>query len=164
MLSIPTVSVLLFAASSLVSLAPCRAAPAQQIPVSAGQRVRLEWAEGQRRHRAVGTVLEARGDSLALTEPAGARALALADLERIDVRVPRSRALGAARGAGFGTFVGLAAGLVFGAASYAGCPRGDDDLCPLYLIFPPAIGAGAGLVAGAVIGAADPGQRWRRVR
>jgi hypothetical protein len=161
---ISPVSLLLFAAGSLMSLAPCRPALAQHVPVSAGQRVRVEWSEAERRHRAAGTVLELRGDSLALAEPAGARAFALSRLERIDVRVPRSRVRGAAVGAGWGTLAGLAAGLVLGAVSYSQCSGHDDDLCPLALVFAPPLGAGAGLVVGAVVGAASPGERWQRVR
>jgi hypothetical protein len=157
------VAVLLFAAGSLVSIAPSPAALAQQIPVSAGQRVRVEWEEGQRRHRAGGTVLELRGDSLALTEPAGARTFALARLDRIDLRVARSRPRGAARGAGLGALVGLAVGLAAGGAVLLDCGPADE-YCGLGFAFLSAAGLTTGTVVGAVAGAVSPGRRWQRVR
>jgi hypothetical protein len=157
-------SVLLLSGGSLLSLAPGRVAAAQQVPVSVGQRVRVEWSEAQRRHRTAGTVLALQADSLALTEPAGLRTLSLARLERIDLRVPRSRPRGAAPGAGRGVGAGGGGGLAVAGASYAECPRHDDDMCGLAFVFLPPMGAAAGLVLGTIIGAASPGQRWHRIR
>ena len=154
-------SVLLLAAVSLSSLIPWPAALAQQGAVSVGQRVRVEWIEAARRYRAVGSVLEARSDSLALMEPAGRRMLAVSRLHRIDVSVPRSRPGGAARGAGIGALVGIAVGL---ATAYEGCRRPYDEFCDLGLVVIPPLGAIAGLTLGAVVGAVSPGRRWQRVR
>jgi hypothetical protein len=157
-------SVLTLAAITVASLALCRPAPAQQTAVSVGQRVRVQWPEAQQRRRTVGTVLEVRGDSLALTSSGGERRFALARLERIDVRVRRSRARGAARGAGLGTLTGFGIGLVVGALRAAGCPRQPDDYCELAILVGPVVGVAVGLPLGVVIGTGSPGERWQRVR
>jgi hypothetical protein len=128
-----------------------------------GARARVQWTETTRRHRAVGSVLDLRADSLALTTgAAGVRTFALARLDRIDVRVPRSRMRGAARGAGLGALAGFAVGLAVAGASYSGC-RGQEMCGIQFIAFPP-LGITAGFALGSVIGATSPGQRWQRVR
>ncbi|MFN2564001.1 MAG: hypothetical protein ABR499_03180 [Gemmatimonadaceae bacterium] len=131
--------------------------------LASGAHARVQWMEATRRHRAVGTVLELRADSLALSaEPAGARMFALARLDRIDVLVARSRVRGAARGAGLGALAGFAVGLAVAAASYTGC-RGQEMCGIQFIAFPP-LGALAGVTLGTAAGAASPGERWQGVR
>src|SRR3712207_2674490 len=86
------------------SAQPAAVSQAQEdVRLAPGARVRVQWIDSMRMRGAVGTVRELRTNSLTLfVEPAGARTFALARLYRIDVRVPRSRARGAARGAGLG--------------------------------------------------------------
>jgi hypothetical protein len=154
----------LLAAVALVSAMPCALVPAQQVPISAGAHARVEWTEAQRRYRAVGTVLELRNDSLALMQLAGPRMFGLARLERIDVRVPRSRRRGAARGAGIGALAGIAVGVAVGGYGLTQCRGEYDDMCGLGMVVLPPLGAIAGLTLGAVIGGTSPGRRWQRVR
>jgi hypothetical protein len=154
---------LVLAAVSLSALIPCPAVLAQQAAVTAGQRVRVEWSDAQRRHRAVGTVLDVRGDSLDLTDAAGVRTLAVAGLERIDLRMPRSRSRGAARGAGVGAVVGLALGFAAGAAVIpSNCREGED--CTFGYAILASLGTSYGAMIGAIAGAFSPGRRWQRVR
>jgi hypothetical protein len=155
----------LLAAISALAPAPCDVAVAQRpAAVSVGHRVRVHWMESIRRRRAIGTVLELRADSLALAQPAGLRTFAVARLDRIDVRVPRSRVRAAFRGAGLGLLAGIAVGLAVGSyAATAGChPR--NDMCGLALLGGPVLGAMAGIPLGAIVGAGSPGRRWQRVR
>jgi hypothetical protein len=128
-----------------------------------GARVRVHWTETAQRHRAVGRVLELRTDALVLAQPAGPRTFALTRLDRIDVRVPRSRLHGALRGAELGTLAGLAAGLAVGALTSSQCPP-TDDMCGITLLVGPVLGFGAGLTLGTVIGAVFPGEEWQRIR
>jgi hypothetical protein len=88
---------------------------------------------------------------------------ALARLDRIDVRVPRSRVRGAARGAALGALGGVLVGLAVGGYATTQC-RPGDDMCGLALIGGPMLGTMAGIPFGAIIGASSPGKRWRRVR
>ena len=155
---------ILLAAIALLVLAPCEVAPAQRpAAISAGQRVRVHWMESIRRRRAVGTVVEVRTDSLALAQPAGVRTFALTRLDRIDVRVPRSRGRGAVRGAALGALTGFFVGLAVGGYGATHC-RPGDDMCGLAIIGGPVIGTMAGIPFGAIIGAGSPGRRWLRVR
>jgi hypothetical protein len=156
-------SVLLLVGASVLLVATRGSAPAQQVAVSAGQRVRVEWIDAQRRHRTVGTVLELAKDSVALIGATDVRRFALGSLARIDVSVPRSRARGAARGAGIGALVGLGLGLAAGGYGAIDC-RQVDGMCDLGLIVLPPFGGAAGLILGAVVGGASPGHRWQRVR
>ena len=127
-----------------------------------GARVRVQWMETSiRERRASGTLLEFRPDSLALRHRAGVRRFALARLHQIDVRVPRARGWGAARGAWVGALAGFGAGLVVGAYAAGTC---DGDMCALALIGGPILGVAAGLPLGILVGAVHPGQRWQRVR
>jgi hypothetical protein len=160
-------SVLLLAAVLLSSLIPRPVVRGQQAAVSAGQRVRVEWSDASRRHRKIGRVLEVRGDSLALTEGAGVRTFAFAGLERVDVRMPRSRGEGAVRAAPIGGIVGLVAGIAVAVAFVrANCAEGED--CGLAYVVGPVYGgmggAACGGMIGAVAGALFPGRRWQRVR
>ncbi|MFN2563924.1 MAG: hypothetical protein ABR499_02775 [Gemmatimonadaceae bacterium] len=157
--SLPTVLLILLG----MLAAPAVGRSQEGARLTPGARVRLQWMETTRRDRAVGRVLELRADSLALfAGPARVRAFALARLDRIDVRVPRSRVRGAARGAGLGALAGFAVGLAVATASYTGC-RGQEMCGIQFIAFPP-LGATAGLTLGTVVGAAWPGQRWQRVR
>jgi hypothetical protein len=119
--------------------------------------------ESIRRRRAIGTVVEVRTDSLALAQPAGVRTFTLARLDRIDVRVPRSRGRAAVRGAPLGALTGLFVGLAVGAYEASHC-RPGNDMCGLAIIGGPVIGTMAGIPFGAIIGAGSPGRRWQRVR
>jgi hypothetical protein len=154
----------LLAAISLSSLIPWPMLHPQQSAVSVGQNVRVEWTESRRRHREVGTVLEIRSDSLALTQAAGARTFALAGLG-IEARVPRSRPRGAGRGAGRGALWGLGLGLAAGVTVVIQCDGNDPTgMCPLALASLPIAGLTAGTLVGTVVGAVFPGRRWQRVR
>jgi hypothetical protein len=99
----------------------------------------------------------------ALTEPAGVRTFALERLDRIDLRVPRSRGGGAARGAAVGALAGLALGVAVAAAVIpANCAEGENCTFGYALL---AIGAATyGAMIGAIVGTFSPGRRWRRVR
>jgi hypothetical protein len=104
-----------------------------------------------------------RKDSLSLATPAAVRTFALTRLDRLEVRVRRSRARGAARGAGLGALAGFAMGLAAATVANAQC-RPGDDMCGLAFIGGPTLGVAAGLTLGAVVGAVHPGDRWQRVR
>ena len=95
----------------------------------------------------------------------GVRTFALTRLDRIDVRVPRSRGRAALRGAGLGLVGGLVAGSVVGAFGASRCARHVDDMCGLgWAVGGPVVGMTFGLPLGAIIGAGSPGRRWQRVR
>src|SRR5688572_5249091 len=106
-LAMPRALFLLAAAS--LSLVRCPELLAQQAAIRVGEPVRVEWTDAQQRHRVAGTVLELPSDSLVLRQSADVWRFALAGLKHVEVRVPRSHARGAARGAGLGALIGLAA-------------------------------------------------------
>jgi hypothetical protein len=157
---------ILLAAIALLVLAPGDVTLAQRpAAVSTGQRVRVHWMESIRRRRAIGTVVEVRSDSLVLAQPAGVRTLALARLDRIDIRVPRSRARAAVRGGGLGLLGGFVVGAAVGGYAATRCEPRADDMCSFgRAVGGPVWGMMFGLPFGAIIGAGSPGRRWQRVR
>jgi hypothetical protein len=145
-----------------LSVVFCPEARAQQGVLRIGQPVRVEWMEGPRRHRVVGTALELPTDSVVVQASPDVWRFALAG-KRVDVRVPRSTQRGVLRGAGIGALIGFGLGLAVGGIGVAQCGPGDE-FCVLGLIVLPPLGVLAGLPLGAIVGAIHPGQRWQPVR
>ena len=86
------------------------------------------------------------------------RAIAVADILRLDREMPRSRGRGAARGALWGVAIGGAVGLLVGAAQETNCilcPKSHTQGAMIGGAFLGGLGAGIG----AVVGALAPGTR-----
>lgn len=129
-----------------------------QTPLDSGRYVRVSVAPGNVRH--AGPVLRWSFDTLMIS-PIGSTspyAVPLSQITRIDVRDPRSRGMGAARGALAGWLTGFVAGILVGANS------GGGDTPDLLMRYVPLLGSGIGAAAGSIIGAAKPGHDWWRVQ
>jgi hypothetical protein len=108
--------------SLLLTMAGAGAAFAQTTVLSPGQQVRL-WEQGR---PAVHHVARLTQDSLFLrATPAAPHGLALADIQRMDVRVRRTQGQQIAQDMAVGSLVGAVAGAVVGLAS------GGIDICVL---------------------------------
>jgi hypothetical protein len=101
----------------------------------------------------------------------GSRHIAIGQVERVDVRVPRSAGSGALRGALIGGAVGVVAGAVYGIATWddVNVNCGElNDLCSStasafrFMGVITLFGAHTMLLGG-FIGAVAPGERWQRV-
>jgi hypothetical protein len=99
------------------------------------------------------------------------RRIALGEIEKLEIRVPRSKGTGALIGAGIGGAIGATIGMIYGLATWddveADC--GDPwDVCSNTASSARVIGIIGAIgipcmAAGALIGAAAPGQTWRQV-
>ena len=122
-------------------------------PLRPGTLVRISHNDRCCRSPSVGTLVSVGADSVVIQQP-GALGVRLA-LRRASVNAVETRHdIGgrAVAGAILGLVAGAAVGVVYGLASAC---RVVDDICiwPLILAYTGGIGAAAGLVVGAVIGA-----------
>jgi hypothetical protein len=156
--------------SLLLTMACAGAAAAQTTVLFSGQQVRL-WEQGR---PAVHHVARLTPDSLFLrAAPAAPHGIALADIQRMDVRVRRTPGQQIAHDMAVGSLVGAVAGAVFGLASggYELCvPRGvrmDCTTIPaseLAVAFG-VLGFGGGAVVGALRGwSREPRFAWRSAK
>jgi len=164
-----------FLAVAAFTLVPLGAVSPQAAPSRSGDRIRItavpnapsNVASARRSSVAyypAARVLRVGSDSLfLLVAPAETLAVARAGVARLEVRTGRRSY--AKRGAGIGTLVGVASGVVVGFAS------GDDERgwCCLFLTAEEkaavyGVGLGlSGLVIGSVIGAFTVSDRWTSV-
>ncbi len=97
--------------------------------------------------------------------------MAFEQIERIEVRVPRSSGFGALRGAAIGGAIGGAIGALYALATWDDVNTNCgylDEICSntasgLRFIGSVAVFGIPGLVLGAVIGAAAPGENWQQI-
>lgn len=131
-------------------------APAQELPLRPGDRVRITGSAAGRYE-----VREVTGSTLTVIDSNGrAVDVPFGSIDRLDVsRGPRSSLDGALRGAGAGLLAGAATGVLLGFG------LGDDSRAAgvelamgLGLV-----GAGAGAALFGFLGAISPGERWERV-
>lgn len=142
---------------ALVVLTAPVGAVAQGVSLPEGSTVRI-WSTSVR--RAPVTLERVSADTLIVRDRFGLERVPLSLVQRVDVKIPRSRGQGAVHGAGMGALVGAAAGaLVFGYVM--GSCQPQDDLCGLAVFAIPE-GAVLGLPVGAIIGTMAPGRRWKR--
>jgi hypothetical protein len=146
-------SAVLFAA--LLSLAV--GLPAQAPTPVPGARVRVQ-TEARRQQIGMLTMMDV--DSIIVRDLRGAPAHTFyaIDVRRLDVSAGRSSLTGAARGAGFGLLIGVAAGAVAGSTSTGGTEP-DDFMTAMGVL----IGAGAGTVIGTIVGSVMGAERWKTV-
>jgi hypothetical protein len=151
--------------SLLLTMACAGAAAAQPTALNPGEQVRL-WEHGR---PTVHRVARLTHDSLFLrAAPAAPYGIALADIQRLDVRVRRTQGQQIAQGMAVGSLVGAVAGAVFGLAS------GGSSFCTLTCTTIPAsevavgfgvLGFGGGAVVGGLMGGTlDPRLAWRRAK
>ena len=144
----------------LLSIGPLEA----QVP-DPGTPIRL-WSQTPHLRRQRFTIEQVRGDTLVLrrelTRPSQGVVFVPTDgIQRLEVRVPRSRGRGAGHGAVMGGLTGLALGLVVGIAGAAADNTGGEGPgSALLLLFAPPVGFASGLLVGTVVGAVSPGERW----
>jgi hypothetical protein len=150
--------------SLLLTMAGAGTAAAQTTGLGPGQQVRL-WQQG--RPAAHHVVARLTHDSLFLrATPAVPQGIALADIQRLDVRVRRTQGQQIARDMAVGSLVGGVAGALFGLASggISICVM-DCDIIPASEV---AVAFGVlGFVGGAVVGALrgvirEPGLTWQK--
>jgi hypothetical protein len=139
--------------SLLLTMAGAGAAVAQTTVLFPGQQVRL-WEQGR---PAVQHVARLTQDSLFLrATPAAPHGLALADIQRMDVRVRRTQGQQVAHDMAVGSLVGAVAGAVFGLASggFRICvPMGVSTDCTTTPASEVAVALGVlGFGGGAVVG------------
>jgi hypothetical protein len=151
--------------SLLLTMAGAGAGVAQTTTLGPGQQVRL-WEQGR---PAVHQVDRLTPDSLFLrATPAAPHGMALADIQRMDVRVRRTRSQQVAHDMAVGSFAGALAGVAAGlAGGITLCvPRGMSTDCTAS----PAqaglilgiLGLGGGFVVGGLVGSdREPGLTWQ---
>jgi hypothetical protein len=123
--------------------------------------------------RSVCTLSGAGPDSIRVAgmKSGGQRSIALDDIEKLEVKAPRSRGSGALIGAGIGGAIGATIGLVYGLATWDdvdadcgdpwdACQNTTSSLRVVGIIG--AVGIPC-LLAGAIIGSAAPGSTWTEV-
>lgn len=142
-------------------------AGAQSEPLAVGARVRVT-APNDNVKASVGTIAEVRNDSIIVVNNGRSRAVARANVTRLEVSTGRRSMF--LRDAGLGLGIGVVAGYVMGYATYKECnPEALFDC-----MFEPetrgqasalggAIGGVLGLAAGAVVGAFHRADRWQPV-
>lgn len=131
------------------------------LPVDSLARVRVtQEADG----RLLGTFVAADARTLVVQSGTARREVPLEEVRRLEVsRGERSVESGAWRGAKRGFLGGLIVGALLGVAAMS-TVEGDDYVGEeVALIGFTILGTGVGTVAGTVLGAASPGERWERV-
>ncbi len=146
----------------LISSSGCAVAT-QAIPtLTPGARVRA-WNSPPADQKVVGTLLEIRSDTLLLQEDGWADTTPIlrTAVTRLDISVGHMRhtGRGAARGFLFGGAVGALAGVIIGSSFECG----TGDCGKEGAIAFGAIGAGTGLLIGALVGAITTSDRWQEV-
>jgi hypothetical protein len=143
----------------LLALGPAPLAAQRRI-AEIGDRVRVSWTSPPGA-TLQGELTSLRGDTLLVRRGLAVRAVPvpLSQVQRIEVRLPRSRLEGMGRGVVIGAPIGLAGGYLLGASAEAGVDECADD-CGLLKTVGAAAGLVAGSVLGALIGVTTPGGRW----
>jgi hypothetical protein len=139
--------------------------------LSVGARVRVSAPELNIEKR-TGTITRLTADSLSVDFGGRPPRLttAIDRVARLEVPVGKDRGAGFMYGAGLGTMVGAVVGLGVGAIATWRCESRPDGSsadggipCSVAFLFTLPIGAAVGLVAGGIIGAASPPDRWEEV-
>lgn len=152
----------LLAFTLTAALVAPRVARAQEL--SLGTRVRVSAPEFKIEKR-TGTITRLTADSLSV-DFGGRRprlTTAIDRVSRLEVSAGKNRGAGFMYGAGVGTVVGTVVGLAVGAMVVRGCTSGDGPPCELIYVVTIPGGAAVGLIAGGIIGAANPPDRWEEV-
>jgi len=155
------VRALLVAAVVAGSFAFATVAVGQTTLPGPGSRVRVTAPDYDMR-QATGRVLRRTEDSITIDRD-GARpdvTLPFDRLSRLDVSTGKLPSHGFFRGAALGLVVGLFAGAAYGGLQYLSC---SGELCGIWILVGGAVGAGAGLIVGAIVGVPHPPDRWERV-
>ena len=113
-----------------------------------------------------GNLVRLEADSLVVWTGTGStasgpadRAIAVSDIDRLELGIPRSGWRGAGRGALWGGLAGSLLGTLIGAGMETDCflcPSSRGEAVAIGAIFVGGLGAGVG----ALVGAAFPGTRW----
>ena len=156
-LRIPVVAMTLTLGTALIVPRP---AVAQLAFPTAGARVRVTAPDFSLRD--TGRLVHATPDSLtmrfATTTPD--MTIAVDKLSRLEVSIGKNRGAGLARGAGFGTLIGMAWGAGLGAFMQIIC---HGTYCPHAFLITVPNGAGVGLILGTIRGVAYPPDQWQQV-
>jgi hypothetical protein len=156
--------------ATLVALAaPAFAGTERQL--EQGDRVRVETADSRREY----TLSAIQPDTLYVTPRGGGvvSPIAMKEVEKLELRVPRSKGVGALWGALIGGGVGGAAGMLYAIATWdeadADCgPSPVDEFCDTSISawrvmgYTFAFGMPA-MLLGIVIGTSAPGEKWERI-
>ena len=144
-------------------------AAAQEVPpLTPGARVRV-WAPELRDHKLAGTLVELGADTLVLQArpDAGWLRIPRAWVTRLDVSRGRKSRVGS--GIKYGVLAGLVTGALVGGIvcksqySCSNAHQEEGDMTPLYALGGAVMGAGSGLIVGALVGDAASGERWEEV-
>jgi hypothetical protein len=134
-------------------------AVAQTNLLSPGSRVRVTAPDYDLRGM-TGLVLRLTIDSITIERDDALPDLTLPfhRVERLQVSTGKRPGLGLAQGAAVGIGIGTLAGLAFGGLQYLTSSKEERELW--FLIAVP-LGAGAGLIIGSIVGAAQPPDNWQ---
>lgn len=145
---------------SLIMTAPTL--PGQRI--ESGTDVRL-WSTRPHLDARTGTLVEASSRTLSVLLDVAEPPVRLEDRDivRLQARLPRSRAAGAARGLGLGMIAGAAVGGAAGLMVMMADECSGECYSALAVVFGVPMGALLGGPIGAVLGATNPGASWQCV-
>ena len=152
----------LLAFTVTAALVAPRVARAQELSV--GTRVRVSAPEFKIENR-TGTITRLTADSLSV-DFGGRRPRLTTSIDRVsrlEVSAGKNRGAGFLYGASIGVMAGAVVGLGVGALWLRGCTSGDGPPCELIFVVTIPGGAAVGLIAGGIIGAANPPDRWEEV-
>jgi hypothetical protein len=111
-----------------------------------------------------GTVIEVRGDTLVFTAEHQSNQVLVPSVALTGLEVSRGKRTHVVKGAGLGFLAGVLAGGAIGLVSAQHGAKTGDDLAYLRVPAGMVIGAGAGIVVGAVVGATSTRERWEPLK
>jgi hypothetical protein len=156
-------------AAAILLLATSRVYATPQTELQAGNRLRIKMSDSSKEY-VLGRV---SGDTLVVSSrnDDGMKRIAFDQVQRVDVRVPRSTGRGALRGALIGGMIGAGIGGVYAIATWDEVNADCGDFTPicsngasgLRFVGSAAVFGIPGILVGAVVGAVAPGERWQSV-